>query len=342
MHSFDVLFSTLAALAASVGATPLNSRQAASWPDPEACTGNCTYVHDPSVIRRSDGTWFRFSTLGNIAIATAPSLTGPWTYEGAMLPDGSSIDVIAGQGLWAPDVSLLDGTYYAYYAVSSSGIQTSDIGVATSSSADVGTWTDHGSIGIPKSSAYNLIDPNFFQQCDTCQNYFSFGSAWQMIYQTELNTDWTSWSGETPSQLAYNGSGSTFEEGSFQFWWPVDGTDYYYLFFSSGACCNTPPNLAPAGDEYKIMVCRSTSPTGPFTDEAGNNCQTGNGGTLVLGSHGSNVYAPGGQGVIVDPDSGLIALYYHYVNPTIGYNFDQFLFGFNYLDFSSGWPVVTS
>lgn len=133
-----------------------------------------------------------------------------------------------------------------------------------------------------------------------------------MIYQTTLNTDWTSWSGETPSQLAYNSSGSTFEEGSFQFWWPVDGTDYFYLFFSSGACCNTPPNLAPAGDEYKIMVCRATSATGPFIDQAGANCQTGSGGTLVLGSHGSNVYAPGGQGVIYDTDTDRIALYYHY------------------------------
>jgi beta-xylosidase len=190
--------------------------------------------------------------------------------------------------------------------------QASDIGVATSSSLAYGTWTDHGSLEIPKSTAYNLIDPNFFVQCTTCQNYFSFGSAWDMIYQTELATSYTTWSGETPSQIAFNGTGGTFEEGSFQFWWPVDGVDYFYLFFSSGACCNTPPNLAPAGDEYKIMVCRATSATGPFTDQTGRNCRTGEGGTLVLGTHGTEVYAPGGQGVIVDPDSGLIALYYHY------------------------------
>ena len=72
--------------------------QAASRPDPEPCTGNCTWVRDPSVIKRaSDGTWFRLSINGDIAIASAPALTGPWTYQGAMLPGGTSIQVIDGQ-----------------------------------------------------------------------------------------------------------------------------------------------------------------------------------------------------------------------------------------------------
>lgn len=317
--------------------------QAASWPDPEPCTGNCTWVHDPSVIERaSDGTWFRLSTSGNIAIASAPALTGPWTYQGAMLPGGTSIQVINGQEIWAPDVSLIGNTYYTYYAVSKIGLQTSDIGVATSSSLDPGSWTDHGSIGIPKSSSYNLIDPNYFRESSSAPVYFTFGSAWHDIYQTSLSGTYLSQaSGTTPANVAYNSTGS-IEEGSYQFWWQNGSDKWYYLFFSSGACCNTPPSLAAPGDEYKIMVCRSSSPTGPFSDQAGNNCLTGNGGTLVLGSHGSNVYAPGGQGVLYDPDIGRPVIYYHYVNPNIGYDYWQFQFGFNYLDFSSGWPVIVS
>jgi arabinan endo-1,5-alpha-L-arabinosidase len=76
-------------------------------------------------------------------------------------------------------------------------------------------------------------------------------------------------------------------------------------------CSSFQPNLASTGNEYKVMVCRSTSPTGPFTDQAGRSCQNGNGGTLVLGSH-DNVYAPGGQGIIYDTDTSGVALYYHY------------------------------
>lgn len=63
-----------------------------------------------------------------------------------------------------------------------------------------------------------------------------------------------------------------------------------------------------------------------------------NGGTLVLGSHGT-VYGPGGQGVYDDPELGPI-VYYHYVDTELGYGDGQKQLGINQLDFSSGWPVV--
>src|SRR5262245_45421633 len=90
----------------------ISQLQAGNWPNPEPCEGNCTSIHDPSVIRRSDGTWFRFSTNGNIAIATAPAMTGPWEYQGAMLPKGSKIDVIENQEIWAPDVFFRNDLFY--------------------------------------------------------------------------------------------------------------------------------------------------------------------------------------------------------------------------------------
>ncbi|PSN65954.1 endo-1,5-alpha-L-arabinosidase [Corynespora cassiicola Philippines] len=323
---------------------------AAAWPEPEPCTGNCTYIHDPALARRPDGTWLRFSTLGNIAIATAPSLTGPWEYEGAMLPEGTKIDTgIVGQELWAPDVFYVaeENKFYAYYSVSKSGSQSSDIGVATSESGMPGTWEDHGSVGVPKSGRYNLIDANFFRECDTCTNHWFFGSAWDGVFHTTLNDDHLTWSGVEPTQMLYN---STFPpnqdypaivEGGFLFWWPIDGKNVYFMFFSSGACCNNKDDLENPGDEYKILVCKGDSPTGPWKDKDGKDCRTENGGTLLLGSHGENVYAPGGQGVGVDPDTNRIFIYYHYANPKIGYEYAKFLFGFNYLDVSSGWPEIT-
>lgn len=45
------------------------------------------------------------------------------------------------------------------------------------------------------------------------------------------------------------------------------------------------------------------------------------------------------RGVFTDPTLGPV-LYYHYVDTTIGYADDQKLFGWNVIDFSSGWPVV--
>ncbi|KAI4150548.1 MAG: hypothetical protein LQ340_004012 [Diploschistes diacapsis] len=340
------------------------------YPTVGACSGDCSAVHDPNVVISSSGTYYRFITFNEITIATAPSITGPWTSQGAALPGGSSINLPGNKDLWAPDVSNIGGTYYMYYAVSTGGSQNSDIGVATSTTMDSGSWTDHGSIGISPDSAYNKIDPNLLQVQGGASLRLSFGSYWDDIYQIAMaNPPLTIAPGANPVHLEQNTTARPNnlptgpEEGSFQFWWPVNGQTYYYLFFSAGDCCDMPPNLPPPGEEYKVMVCRSESPMGRFVDQNGVDCLTGNGGTIVLESH-DNVYAPGGEGVIYDPGQNSVVMYYHYgesflccvgvsvyeglvltgdaVNPSIGYDQNSFQFGWNKLDFSSGWPVVTS
>jgi hypothetical protein len=69
------------------------------YPEPEQCRGNCSWIHDPSIYYEN-GTYWRFSTSGNIAIATAPSIGGPWRYEGALLHQGTSISVVKNQDIW--------------------------------------------------------------------------------------------------------------------------------------------------------------------------------------------------------------------------------------------------
>lgn len=166
---------------------------------------------------------------------------------------------------------------------------------------EVGSWTDHGSIGIPKNSDYNKIDPNLFQHDEDAPFYLTWGSFWDNIYQTKLHIPpLTIDEDSSIEHLEHNTTARPQDlpaspvEGSYQFWWNVDGIDYYYLFFSSGNCCDEPPDLVPQGEEYKIMVCRSTEVDGGFEDKNGDDCLT-NGGSLVLASH-DDVYAPGGQG----------------------------------------------
>lgn len=112
----------------------------------------------------------------------------------------------------------------------------------------------------------------------------------------------------------------------------------YYLFFSSGRCCNAAADLPPTGGEYKVMVCRSESPTGPFFDDHKRPCVI-RGGKMILGSHG-DVYGPGGQGVLYDEQLKMPVIYYHYMNKTTGYEVEDVYFGWNKLDFDSGWPVL--
>ncbi|KAG1693291.1 hypothetical protein DVH05_023755 [Phytophthora capsici] len=77
------------------------------YANPLTCTGICTNAHDPSIIRRDDGTYFRFSTGNKIAIHSAPDLTGPWKYLGAAVPDGSKINLKGKDDLWVSFYSLM-------------------------------------------------------------------------------------------------------------------------------------------------------------------------------------------------------------------------------------------
>jgi arabinan endo-1,5-alpha-L-arabinosidase len=309
-------------------------RTAASYADPFPCSGICNNTRDPSLIRRDDGQWFRFSTANSLSIHSAPSGTGPWEYRGTVLPNCSVIQLRGNCDLWAPDVSKIGDTYYLYYSVSVTGSRASAIGVATSNSLDFGTWTDLGSTGIESdpTKSYNAIDGTLL--ASDGKHWLTFGSFWDDIFNIELQGSPTSVPPNAPmNHLAYNATGAHSLEGAYLFYWQ----NYYYLFFSSGICCNLDVSLPAPGEEYKVMVCRSDNPTGGFFDANGVDCLQ-SGGTEVLGSH-DFVYAPGGQGVYIVPDLGPV-LYYHYVDTRIGYADNQKVLGINTIDFSSGWPVV--
>lgn len=229
---------------------------------------------------------------------------------------------------------LVGSTYYLYYAVSTFGSQTSAIGLATSTTMDPDTWTDHGSVGVSSDStkAYNAIDPNLFV-ASSSSYYLQFGSFWHDIYQVAMSTALTGTAGSSSVNIAYNSSGTHSLEGSYLIYYG----GYYYLFFSSGQCCSYDSDMPAAGDEYKIMVCRSTSVSSGYVDSSGTSCLSG-GGTLVLGSHGT-VYGPGGQGVYDDESLGWV-LYYHYVDTTVGYADADKKLGINTITWTNGWPTV--
>jgi arabinan endo-1,5-alpha-L-arabinosidase len=307
----------------------------AQYPAPMACSGICTNTHDPSLIRDVDGTYYRFSTGGKIAVHTAPSINGPWTYKGPALPSGSIINLPGNQDLWAPDVSLVDHTYYMYYSVSSFGSQDSAIGVATSSSL-AGPWSDHGSTGIESNPGdnFNAIDANLL--ATGSQKLVTFGSFWADIFQTPMGSAPLKISGNfNPTNVILDPTPPQPVEGAFLY----QHGNFFYMFFSRGKCCGYDTDRPAAGEEYKIKVCRSSSATGPFTDSSGTSCLQG-GGNIVLQSH-DFVYGPGGQGVYNDPNVGPV-VYYHYVDTRIGYSDGQKQFGVNKLDFSSGWPVAVA
>lgn len=132
-----------------------------------------------------------------------------------------------------------------YYAVSSFGSQNSGIGLATSTTLEPGSWTDHGSIGLISTpgSPYNAIDPNLVKSGNSY--YLNFGSFWGDIYQTQLSTDLTQLA-SNPLHMVFNPSGSHAIEGAFTF----QNGNYFYMFWSAGQCCGLNTNRPPPGGEY--------------------------------------------------------------------------------------------
>jgi arabinan endo-1,5-alpha-L-arabinosidase len=130
-------------------------------------------------------------------------------------------------------VHLVGDLYYLYYAVSSFGSQVSAIGLATSSTLEVGSWTDLGATGVASTSAkpYNAIDPNLILVGSTY--YLNFGSFWHDIYQVEMDSPPTSKGSNSAYNIEYNSVGTSPCEGSYMFYY--DG--YYYLLWSHGICC---------------------------------------------------------------------------------------------------------
>ncbi|KFY47597.1 hypothetical protein V496_10546 [Pseudogymnoascus sp. VKM F-4515 (FW-2607)] len=322
----------------------------AQWPPPEPCTGYCK-SHDPSVIRHTNGTYFRFSSSNKVA--TSESLQGPWTEQPGFVNE--TIADIGGAG--APDVKLIGDTYYMYYQHTRHGkSKFSNISVATSPDMSTGSWKTHGNLSIPSSGNYNKIDANILvvpaKDASEKESYLlSFGSFWQNIFQIPLRSPPLEVTNAKPTHLELNETGELRHgenpsEGAFQFMWQPKGVSkpLFYLFFSSGYCCVN--GSIDEGNEYKIMVCRSESASGPFVDKEGRSCLTENGGTLIYGTQRQSsrgiVYAPGGQGVMYDKDvdGGSVVLYYHYISGYTDVDHPG-TFGWNKLDFDrTGWPEV--
>jgi len=196
-------------------------------------------------------------------------------------------------------VSRVDDQYYLYYSVSTFGSQTSAIGLARS--PDLSSWTDLDAIiTSDRSKAYNAIDAHLLEANGS--KLLTFGSFWNGLYQIQMQTPPTSIQpGAQPYRVSGN-SADKAQEGATVF----RNGEYYYLFYSKGTCCGYDARKLPApGKEYKIMVCRSTLPTGGFVDRSGTACTSG-GGSVVLESH-DWVYGPGGQGVFEDAILGPVS-----------------------------------
>ncbi|KAF7440896.1 hypothetical protein PC9H_001245 [Pleurotus ostreatus] len=293
---------------------------------PGVVTGN-TVVHDPTMCKDSSGKWFVFSTAPGLEIRTSTDRTA-WTLVGKVWPNGApwtdTYTLTSNGNLWAPGKLYRDRKYLlSILRGFKLRLQFSSLNPPPGylEAGQTKVWLPRHSRGIVTTGLkLNIFLYDSSLIIDGSNWYLALGSFWTGIKLVKLSSSTGKPSSSSVTALAqrFTASGaieaaSVFKSGSF-----------WYLFTSWDKCCSG------TSSTYNIRVGRSSSPTGPYVDQAGVALTSG-GGTLVLGTH-DNIIGPGGQDVMADGD-GPILVYHYYTSS------GNFL-GINRLDFSSGWPVV--
>ncbi|KQY23646.1 arabinan endo-1,5-alpha-L-arabinosidase [Cellulomonas sp. Root485] len=279
-----------------------------------------TWAHDPTVVKRPDGSYLVATTGRGIPLKTSSDRTA-WSDVGSAFPNGTPWTSSYTTGdLWAPDLSYRNGQYYLYYSASTFGSMNSAIFLATSPSGNAGTWTNRGLVvSTTSSSNYNAIDPDLVVD-EQGRWFLSFGSWWSGLKVIAIDPATGLRSGSSMTSVASRSGGIEAPDIYYR-------GGYYYLFASFDNCCKG------AASTYRIMVGRSTSVTGPYVDRAGT-AMTSGGGTQILAGHGS-IHGPGHSATLTDGDGTI--LFYHYYTDA-----GDSRLGINRLSWdSAGWPVVS-
>jgi hypothetical protein len=278
---------------------------------------------DPTLIRANDGYFYLYATedIRNTPIYRSPDLVN-WTFLTTAFTNTTRPTFEPGGGLWAPDINCINGKYVLYYSMSVwGGEQTCGIGVATADSPQ-GPFTDRGMLFRSNEiGVQNSIDPFYIE--DGGKKYLFWGS-FHGIYAVELSSDGLTLKNPDapqPQQVA----GTAFE-----------GTyihkrgDYYYLFASTGSCCDG------VNSTYQLVVGRSTSLFGPYLNKQGSSMMT-NASTRVVGAN-TRFTGNGHCSEIVQDDAGNDWMLFH------GWDIDNAANGrvllLNQIKWANGWPYV--
>lgn len=262
-------------------------------------SGDISPVHDPAIIATATG-FHLFATGQGIAVFESPDLL-EWTETGQVFavkpPWITTTDPGSPNHLWAPDVSQFGGQYHLYYSASRFGSNSSCIGHATSPSLEPANWVDDGAAVICSSGAdnYNAIDPAAIID-EAGQPWLAFGSFWGGLKLIPLAMDGRRQGADIHSLATRS---NTAVEAPFI----IRRDGFYYLFESVDFCCRG------VDSTYRIMVGRSSTITGPYTDRVGTPLLSG-GGTLVV--EGDGRWRGPGHNAVLETATGTYNVYHAY------------------------------
>jgi arabinan endo-1,5-alpha-L-arabinosidase len=237
-------------------------------------------------------------------------------------------------GIWAPEITYLQGKYYMYYAFSTWGDKNAAIGLAISENPE-GPFTDQGMLfNSEEIGVFNSIDPSCFRY--NGKNYLIWGSLGGGIYGIELSDD-----GKKIAGQKFQIAGNSFEAA-----YIYQKDEDFYLFVSTSTCCEG------AQSKYRVVVGRSKDFKGPYTTITGQELMKQNNNwqdplvdqiTGVILSGNETVAGPGHNAQIVTDDRGVDWFIYHGIlrsDPLLPKGATRRSLFIDPIDWSSGWPVI--
>ena len=305
-------------------------------------------VHDPAHLIRMGNTPMLFASA--IEWSRYDAASQSWNLLGDDLYAGTAPSWDLGQqAYWAPSViQLQDGSYRLYHsAVYNEDQHGSRIGFARLSgdpeNLQVQAHPDFVVESQTEDQAF-AIDPAVFFDDDGRQ-WLVYGSHAAGIVIAELDPQ-TGLLKENPGQKLpdpqdarfttianYGGTlGENNVEAAYIYNHPSNS--YYYLFVNWDRCCSG------VNSSYNIRVGRSTSPTGPFLDQAGVDLAQG-GGTVFLDAAGqilgdSRFIGPGHAGIYTHSDGNEYFSHHFYD----GSNNGMPSLAIWHLNWENEWPTI--
>ncbi|MGA8270759.1 MAG: arabinan endo-1,5-alpha-L-arabinosidase [Candidatus Sulfotelmatobacter sp.] len=308
--------------------------------------GDVEYTHDPSIAKDGD-TWYLFGTAngpvrkGELPIRCSKDLH-VWKMCGYVfdkIPEWIKQQSPETKELWAPDISYFNGEYHLYYAFSAFGKNTSGIALLTNKTLDPTSpnfrWADRGLVLLSRlEDDFNAIDPNLVVDGEG-HAWLSFGSFWTGIKMRRIDANTGLLSSEDttlyslakrkrPDNPPPNPPGLPGDWQAIEAPFIVHHGDYYYLFVSFDLCCRGTKS------NYKTMVGRSRSVTGPYVDAEGQAMFDGGGTPLLLGN--GWWLGPGGESLLQQKDGDIIV--FHAYDSSSGEAYLQI----STIAWVNGWP----
>ncbi|MBT0671367.1 arabinan endo-1,5-alpha-L-arabinosidase [Novosphingobium profundi] len=277
-------------------------------------SGELAPTHDPVIIREGD-TYYVYNTIGRyIGVKTSKDLVH-WEQAAPLfdsLPAWATKAVPGTEGIWAPDISFVNGEYRLYYSVSTFGSNRSAIGLATSPTLDPKAkdyhWTDHGLV-VQSTHAddFNAIDPNLVVDAQGGQ-WLALGSFWTGIKLFRLDPKTGKpYPGEKPRSIARRPAPAGAPA-------PVEAPfilqhgGWYFLLVSYDYCCKG------VNSTYYTVMGRSRTVTGPYLGKDGSALMEGGGSILLRADleEKQRFRGPGHVGAFTDADGTTYLVYHAY------------------------------